>query len=124
MTIGEASRKYGLSPDTLRYYEKIGLIPHPKKVGKNRDYDASDCRWIEFAKCMRGAGLEISALQRYVSLYFQGDSTLSARRDLLIQQRDLLLVKKKAIEASLTRLDYKISHYETLCKNVKEKMGK
>lgn len=56
MTISEVSEKYGLTPDTLRYYERIGLIPPvPRTKSGLRDYDESSCNWIEFIKCMRGA---------------------------------------------------------------------
>lgn len=81
MTISEVSEKYGLTPDTLRYYERIGLIPPvPRTRSGLRDYDESSCNWIEFIKCMRGAGLQIEALIEYVALYQQGDSTIEARK--------------------------------------------
>jgi len=60
MTITEVSKKYELSPDTLRYYERIGLLPSVNRnKGGIRDYTEEDCKWIEFIKCMRGAGLPI-----------------------------------------------------------------
>lgn len=81
MTISEVSEKYGLTPDTLRYYERIGLIPPvPRTRSGLRYYDESSCNWIEFIKCMRGAGLQIEALIEYVALYQQGDSTIEARK--------------------------------------------
>ncbi len=56
MTITEVSRAYGLSPDTLRYYERIGLIPSvPRSKSGIRDYDQDSCRWIELMKCLRSA---------------------------------------------------------------------
>ena len=63
MTIAEVSKKFDLSQDTLRYYERIGLIPsvNRNKSG-NRDYTEEDCRWVEFIKCMRSAGLPIEVL--------------------------------------------------------------
>jgi len=70
MTIKEVSEKYGLSQDTLRYYEKIGLIPRISRNGSGvRDYTEEDCRWIEFIKCMRNAGVQIEALIEYVKLF-------------------------------------------------------
>ena len=72
MTIAEASRKYGLSPDTLRYYERIGLLPPvPRNKSGIRDYDEESCRWIELMRCMRKAGVQIEALIEYVALYRQ-----------------------------------------------------
>mgnify|MGYP000862557710 CR=1 FL=1 len=81
MTISEVSEKYGLTPDTLRYYERIGLIPPvPRTRSGLRDYDESSCNWIEFIKCMRGAGLQIEVLIEYVALYQQGDSTIEQEK--------------------------------------------
>ena len=64
MTISEVSEKYGIPVDTLRYYEKEGLIPpvHRKESGV-RDYTDGDCGWVEFIKCMRSAGLSIETLK-------------------------------------------------------------
>ena len=92
MTIAEVSRKYNLSADPLRYYERIGLIPtvHRSKSGI-RDYTVEDCAWVEFAKCMRGAGIQVEALIEYVSLFQQGEDTTEARKQILIEQRELLL---------------------------------
>lgn len=113
MTIAEVSRKYGLSPDTLRYYERIGLIPPvPRTKSGIRDYDEASCRWIELMKCMRSAGVQIEALAEYVALFQQGDATLEARRALLAGQRDQLMARMAEMQKSLDRLNYKIQRYE------------
>lgn len=113
MTITEVSKKYGLSADTLRYYERVGLIP---KVNRNksgvRDYTQEDCNWVEFIKCMRGAGLPIEVLIDYVSMFQQGDSTIDTRKELLIDQRKALAEKIEEMKKTLERLDYKIDLYE------------
>lgn len=113
MTITEVSRKYGLSADTLRYYERVGLIP---KVNRNksgvRNYTQEDCNWVEFIKCMRGAGLPIEVLIDYVEMFQQGDSTVNARKELLIDQRKALAEKIEEMNNTLARLDYKIDRYE------------
>ena len=77
MTITEVSKRYDLSADTLRYYERIGLIP-PVNRNKSgiRDFTEEDCKWVEFIKCMRGAGLSIEVLTEYVQLFQQGNSTI------------------------------------------------
>lgn len=112
-TIAEISKKYDLSQDTLRYYERIGLIP---TVNRNksgiRDYTEEDCRWVEFIKCMRGAGLPIETLIEYVALFQQGDATIEARKELLIEQRKQLIARMEDMKNTLERLDYKIEVYE------------
>ena len=113
MTIAEVSKKYEMSPDTLRYYERIGLIPQvPRNKSGIRDYDENSCRWIELMKCMRKAGVQIEALIEYVSLFQQGDSTVNARKLLLIEQRDQLLARMEEMQKSLDRLNQKIDRYE------------
>ena len=115
MTITEASKEFGLSVDTLRYYERIGLIPHVNKTKSGiRDYDENSCKWIKFAKCMRGAGLPIETLIEYVQLWQQGDQTAEARKELLVEQRDNLTEKMAQIQATLDRLNEKIERYETV----------
>jgi DNA-binding transcriptional MerR regulator len=115
MTISEVSKKYNLTADTIRYYEKEGLIPTvPRDKNGIRDFDENSCGWIEFIKCMRSAGLEIETLKKYVSLFRQGTKTVKERKILLIEQREKLLKKQEDIKATLDRLNYKIEKYEEI----------
>jgi len=121
MTINEVSKKFDLSQDTLRYYERIGLIPSVNRnKGGIRDYTEEDCRWIEFIKCMRSAGLPIEVLIEYVGLFQQGDATINARKELLIEQRKQLMARMEDMQKTLDRLNYKIGIYEQ-CVVEKEK---
>ena len=116
MTIAQVSQKYGVSADTLRYYERIGLIPPVhRSAGGIRDYDETDCGWVEFLKCMRAAGLPIEALIEYVALFQQGDDTLCARKALLLEQREQLAQRIADLQAVLDRLDRKIQVYDEKC---------
>ena len=113
MTIAQVSQKYGLSQDTLRYYERIGIIPPvPRNKSGIRDYDEVSCSWIELMKCMRSSGVQIEALIEYVSLFQQGDATLDARKALLVEQRDQLVSRMAEMQASLDLLNQKIDRYE------------
>lgn len=113
MTITEVSKRYDITADTLRYYERIGLIPPvPRTKGGVRNYDEDSCRWIEMMKCLRKAGVQIEALIEYVALYKQGDSTLDARKAILVEQRSQLVDRMEDMRASLERLDDKIERYE------------
>lgn len=113
MTITEVSKKFDISADTLRYYERIGLIPPvPRTKSGIRDYDEISCGWIELMKCMRAAGVQIEALIEYVALFAQGDETIEARKALLIGQRELLASRMAEMQKSLDRLDDKIERYE------------
>ena len=107
LTIKEVSEKYGISQDTLRYYERIGLIPPvPRTPGGIRDYQEKDLGWVEQAVCMRSAGVQIEGL------YQMGDSTIEARRDLLQEQYEVLEEQRRQINATMERLKYKISRYQ------------
>ena len=116
MTIAEVSRKYNISADTLRYYERICLIPPVHRTaGGIRDYTEDDCKWVEFCKCMRAAGMTIEALIEYVALFQKGDETLGARLELLPEQRRLLKERISEMEDTLGRLDRKIEMYNRQC---------
>ncbi len=115
MTIAEVSKKYNLTQDTIRYYERIGLLPEiPRTKSGIRDFDEKSCKWIEFIKCMRAAGMPIEALIEYMNLFKQGKKTIVARKQLLIEQRDVLLKKQEEIKNTIERLDYKIELYNEI----------
>ena len=124
MTIAEVSRKYDISPDTLRYYERIGLIPPvPRSKGDIRDYDQESCGWVELMKCMRRAGVQIEALIQYVALFRQGEDTADARKAILVEQREQLLERMADMQTTLDRLNEKIEHYD-LCLEAERKLRK
>ncbi len=113
MKIAEVSERYGISPDTLRYYERIGLIlPVNRNHSGIRDYTEIDLKRVEFIKCMRSAGLPIEALIEYVGLVQQGDRTIVARKEILKEQREQLAARIAEMQKTLDLLDYKIGVYE------------
>lgn len=115
MTIAEVSKKYNITQDTLRYYERIGLLPEvPRTKSGIRDFDEQSCKWVEFIKCMRSAGMTIEILLDYMTLFKQGKETVSERKNLLIDQRKVLEEKKIEIENTIKRLDYKIELYKEI----------
>ncbi len=120
MTIKEVSQKYNISQDTLRYYERIGMIPKVTRTASGiRNYQESDLNWVELVICMRSAGLPVEALIEYVELYQQGDQTFGARLELLQEQRRNLEEQQKQLQVAMNKLDYKISRYEVAVKTGK-----
>lgn len=120
MTIKEVSEKYHLSQDTLRYYERVGMIPPVTRTsGGIRNYTTEDLSWVELALCMRSAGLPVEAMIEYVKLSQMGDSTFTARLQLLQEQKEVLLAQRRQIDTTLERLDYKISRYQDAVKTGK-----
>lgn len=113
LTIKEVSEKYNITQDTLRYYERVGMIPTVTRTsGGIRDYQPEDLSWVELALCMRSAGLPVESMIEYVRLFQQGDSTFAARLQLLQDQREVLLEQRKQIDETLDRLNYKIARYQ------------
>ncbi len=113
MKIMEVSEQFGISSDTLRYYERIGLIqPVHRSENGIRDYNELDLRRVDFIKCMRSAGLPIEILIEYVGLVQQGDKTIKARKEILKEQRELLVARMAEMQKTLDILDHKIEVYE------------
>ena len=113
MKIAEVSEQYSISSDTLRYYERIGLIPPVnRKESGIRDYNETDMKRVEFVRCMRSAGLPIEVLIEYIALVQQGDRTIEARKEILKEQGEHLVTRIKEMQKTLDILGYKISVYE------------
>ncbi len=113
MTISEVARSYGLSADTLRYYERVGLLPNVNRTGGGvRDYSEEDCKWVEYIKCMRSAGISIETLIKYVELFYQGAGTITERKKLLLEQREQIVARITELNDVLTKLDWKLDGYE------------
>lgn len=125
MTIAEVCKKYNLTADTLRYYEKIGLIP---KVGRTpggiRNYSDYDCDWVDFIKCMRSAGVSVDSLIKYVQLFKQGDSTANERKQILVNERERIATTVTELQKTLERLDFKIEKYESVIIPAGERLKK
>lgn len=115
MTIAEVAKKYNLTPDTLRYYEKIGLLSNvPRTENGIRNYDDRTCNRIEFIKCMRNAGVEIEILIKYINLFEKGKNTVNERKQLLEEQKEKLLEKQRNINETIERLNYKLKLYDEI----------
>lgn len=114
MNIAEVSQATGLSADTIRYYERIGLIPKiARKSGGVRVFSENDVVILEFVRCFRSAGMSIDRLIEYMGLVQEGNSTVEARIDLLKEEQAILRSRLSEIEQALERLDYKIENYQT-----------
>ncbi|MGN7765483.1 MerR family transcriptional regulator [Paenibacillus sp. 22594] len=113
MNITQVAKLFDLSAATLRYYESIGLFPPVnRKESGVRDYNEEDIKWIDFIKCMRDSGLTIEALIEYTSLFASGDHSLEARKQILVDEREKLIQKRKELDESICRLAMKIKDYD------------
>lgn len=113
MTIKQICEQYGLTADTLRYYEKIGVIPPVHRSASGiRNYTPEDIGWIENAVCMRSAGVPVESIIQYVQLYQNGSDTIAMRRDLLSHVLEDLKEQRRQLDAAIDRLSYKVSRYD------------
>jgi len=115
MKIKGASKKYYISVDTLRYWERVRAIPPFKRDSTgNCDYDEEDLDWIQYSKCMRDIGISIERIIEYLALFKQGDNTISNRKELLIEQKEDLREKVDILQKTIDMLEHKVVHYEKL----------
>lgn len=113
MTIHEVAKKLNVTQDTLRFYERNGLLGNiARDKSGYRNYTEQDLKRIEFVKCMRSAELSIEVLRKYMALYDQGEDTGEERKQLLIEQKKLLDQKIETMQQASQRLEKKIRLYE------------
>ncbi|MEE1009362.1 MAG: MerR family transcriptional regulator [Agathobacter sp.] len=117
MTIKEVCEKYDITADSLRYYERVGVIPKVTRTsGGIRNYSEEDIKWVENAICMRSAGVPVEMIIEYVRLFQMGDETFEARCNLLKDARKKVEAARKKYDDELKRLNYKIAKYEEACR--------
>ncbi|QIY94783.1 MerR family transcriptional regulator [Streptomyces sp. S1D4-11] len=115
LTIAQVVERTGLSHDTLRYYEKAGLIQRVgRTTGNQRRYEAADLAWLEFLIRLRETGMSIADMQRFAELRARGDVTVPDRLAMLREHRADLEDRIRALRRNATSLDDKIDHYERL----------
>ena len=114
MNIKEASSTTGVSADTIRYYERIGLIMPIERVNGIRKFNERNINQINFAKTMREAGLSIETLKDYVTLVFENDpTTIPVRKDILGEAINTLNEKVKEVVDASDYLQWKIDNYDS-----------
>ena len=114
LTPAAMAERTGVSLDTLRYYEREGLIdPVARGDGGHRRHSADDVLWVEVLRCLRDTGMTIEQLRHYCHLGQQGDSTRPARRALLEAHRAEVETQIDARRDALRLIDHKLSLYRT-----------
>ncbi|WP_421854374.1 MerR family transcriptional regulator [Oricola sp.] len=123
MQIGEVSERSGLSADTLRYYEKIGLIDPPYRKGGRRYYDADVLAWLSFLRALKATGMPLSNMMEYARQRRLGSATTASRREMLEQQRNRVREQISELNACLELLDRKISNYRQIESDLQQPAG-
>ena len=115
LTIQQVAKATGLTPHTLRYYERIGLIhPIQREENTRRHYTADDLGWIDFLLKLRATGMSIKDMQRYAELQRQGDVTLPERVEMLKSLRDKVEAHIEEMNEHLKLVYYKIDYYSKI----------
>lgn len=113
-TVGEAAKKIGVAPSTLRYYDKEGLLPFVERSGGGiRMFKDSDFEWLNIIECLKKTGMPIKEIKKFIDLYMEGDSTIEQRLELIDRQRDAVLNQLEQMKQTLATLNYKHWYYET-----------
>ncbi|MEU8529371.1 MULTISPECIES: MerR family transcriptional regulator [Streptomyces] len=115
-TISEVAALTGLSAHTLRWYERIGLMPHVDRshTGQRR-FSERDLGWLEFVGKLRLTGMPVADMVRYAELVRAGAHTHAERRELLEATRRDVIDRIAELQDTLSVLDFKISHYGSIC---------
>jgi DNA-binding transcriptional MerR regulator len=114
MKISDVSKKFNISIQTLRYYEREGLIPaiHRDSNGV-RDYQKDELYWIHYVQALRNSGVTVASIKKYVGLVQKGSETREQRKQILLEQRQALLKKRAQIDDALKHMDIKLKSYDT-----------
>ncbi|RKL66232.1 MerR family transcriptional regulator [Salipaludibacillus neizhouensis] len=118
-TVKEVSKITDVTPYTLRFYEKEGVLPYVKR-DKNgfRTYSQGDIEWIECVQVLRSTGLPLKEIKEYVELYQIGDSTLARRKKLMSNQKEKVTKHINKLMKTLELINYKMALYEVQEKKI------
>ncbi len=112
-SIGEAAKRIGVAPSTLRYYDKEGLLPEAKRTsGGVRSFSEADFRWLSLIECMKKAGMSILEIKKYLSLMKEGDATIQERLSLFENRKAELERQIEELNQTKKVLEYKVWFYQ------------
>jgi DNA-binding transcriptional MerR regulator len=113
-SIGEAAKKTGLTPYTIRYYEKEGLLPFVDRNSNGiREFKESDFEWLAMIECLKGTGMPIKEIGEFIGWCMEGDGTLQKRLDMFLKQKEELEIKMTELQKYMEKINYKIWYYTT-----------
>ena len=114
-TIQRAAAETGLTADTLRYYERIGILPGiGRSESGHRRFTDDDMGWIKLVQCLRATGMPLEDLHRYAELVQQGEDTAAERLDILATHKARIQSEMGELAIALDLVDAKIDGYHAL----------
>lgn len=114
LSISQAAQTTGLTEDTLRYYERIGLLLNVERASSgHRRYSEDELMWIGFVQRLRGTGMSLERIQTYVELWRQGEHTAPERKALLEAHAAEVKAQIIKLQTSLDAIYFKLEHYRS-----------
>ena len=121
-SIKEIADKMGVTTATLRYWDTEGLLPNVNKVNGRRIFEDKDFKWLRVLNCMKNINMPIKKIKEYVELAQKGDSTLKARYEMILEQKQVIQNQINDLNNCLKEFEYKEWYYETAIKAGTEKV--
>lgn len=110
-TISQVSKLTGISPSTIRYYDKEGLLPRVERKNGIRLFTDTDIRWLHLLTCLKNTGMPIKRIRKYAELTLQGDTSLKERQALIREQRQFVQDQIDQLMYYMQELDFKEWYY-------------
>lgn len=112
-SIKEIAEMMGTTASTLRYYDQVGLLPNVKRVNGRRVFEDKDFKWLRVLNCMKNINMPVAKIKEYIGLAQQGDQTLQARYDLILEQKHKIKEELVALQKCYQEFEYKEWYYKT-----------
>lgn len=114
-TVKEASEIMGISPHSLRFYDKEGLLPTLSRTNsRRRMFSYEDLEWVYNIQCWRATGMPLAEIRHYIELLREGNGTIEERYQIILRQRERAIEEAKAAKERVKMLEYKVNWYEAL----------
>lgn len=115
LTIKQVSEKTGFSPSTLRYYEKVKILPPVNRTNGIRVYSDEDIEWILLINCLKDTNMPVSDIKKFVALCAKGDSTLAERLSIVLKHQRDIRSQITELQTYLNHIDFKAEYYKKAC---------
>ncbi|MBE6887947.1 MAG: MerR family transcriptional regulator [Ruminococcaceae bacterium] len=113
-SVGEMAKQLGVTPSTLRYYDKEGLLPFVSRTkGGIRQFKDSDYEWLQVIECLKKTGMQLKDIKQFILMAMDGDDTIDQRLELIIKQQQYVRQQIADMQQTLDTLDFKRWYYET-----------
>lgn len=113
-SISEVAEHFNMTPHTLRYYDKEGLMPHiERNSGGKRVFKDSDLDALKIIECLKSSGMPIKEIKHFIEWCSEGDSTLQQRYDMFLERKACVEAQMEELKKTMEVIDYKCFYYKT-----------